>query len=52
MKRTYRNVFVIVTILLSIACGALAVLWPQWKGELQAYYYYQEEKAIHHRVHR
>lgn len=35
-----RNVISLIMVTLAIACGALAVMWPQWRAELGAQGYY------------
>jgi hypothetical protein len=42
MNKGRNQLVTIITLLLAVACGSLAVLWPQWHDELRAecYYYY------------
>jgi cysteine peptidase B len=40
MVQTYRNLRQAIMLLFALACGAMAILWPQWKEELRAQGYY------------
>jgi len=35
-----RNVISLIMVALAVACGTLAVMWPQWRAELGAQGYY------------
>jgi len=35
-----RNLILLIMVTLAIACGTLAVMWPQWRAELGAQGYY------------
>jgi len=40
MVPIHRNLIALIMVTLAVACGALAVLWPQWRAELGAQGYY------------
>ncbi len=40
MVPTQRNVISLIMVTLAVACGVLAVMWPQWRAELGAQGYY------------
>lgn len=40
MVPIHRNVIALIMVTLAVACGALAVMWPQWRAELGAQGYY------------
>jgi len=40
MAPMQRNIISLIMVTLAIACGTLAVMWPQWRTELGAQGYY------------
>jgi len=40
MVSMQRNIILLIMVTLAVACGTLAVMWPQWRAELGAQGYY------------
>jgi len=40
MKKYHHNLVALIVFLFALACGFLAILWPQWRDELRAQGYY------------